>query len=127
MLNTALDVGLFLLLHPSLGVVAANAVSTTVGTASSLVLNGRVTFGAERLTLRAVGRFLATNALTMWLVSPAVVAAVLAVAHVAVLAKIVAVAVCMLLNYTAYRLLVWPDPGADAEPEPGVSAPAPPP
>ena len=109
--NTALDLALFLLLHQPLGVVAANLVSTSAGMAFSFVANGRYTFGG-RLTRRTAALFVATTGLTMWVVQPVVIEALLRIGGdgaVAVpAAKLVAIGVSVSLNYAAYRHVVWP-------------------
>ncbi|MBB6626960.1 GtrA family protein [Nocardioides sp. KIGAM211] len=114
--NTLLDVGLFLLLHDRLGIVAANLVSTSAGMAFSFVVNGRFTFGARRLTLRQAALFLATTGTTMWLVQPLVIQALLRAgdaigtypgAPVVLIAKLLAIGVSVALNFVAYRHVVW--------------------
>lgn len=112
-LNTALDLGLFLLLHGALGIVAANLVSTSAGMLCSFVLNGRWTFGAAHLTWGQAGRFLATTGVTMWLLSPAVIEVLAGPAGLPLtVAKLGAIAACLGANLAAYRFLVWPEPVA---------------
>lgn len=96
----------------------ANLVSTSAGMAVGFVAHGRLTFEAERLTLRHAAMFLATNVLTMWVVSPLVIAAVLAVLDVALVAKLAAIAVSAVVSWTAYRFAVWPEPSAELSPAP---------
>ena len=60
-LNTLIDVGLFLLLHDRVGIVLANFISTSAGMAFSFVVNGLFTFKASRLTWRQAGLFLGTT------------------------------------------------------------------
>ena len=76
--NTLLDLGLFLLLHGHLGIIAANFVSTSAGMTFSFVVNGLFTFRAGRLTLRHAALFLATTGAVMWLLQPAVIHLLLA-------------------------------------------------
>ena len=68
--NTLIDLVLFWLLHPPLGIVAANFLSTSAGVTFSFLANGRHTFGASRPTARQAILFLATNGLTMWVLQP---------------------------------------------------------
>lgn len=107
---------MFLLLHDRLGIVAANTVSTSAGMAFSFVVNGRFTFGAERLTPRHAALFLATTGTTMWLVQPLVIEGLLRAADavgtypgapLVLIAKLLAIGVCVLLNFAAYRYVVW--------------------
>jgi putative flippase GtrA len=105
--NTLLDMSLFMLLHARLGVVGANLVSTSTGMAFSFVANGVFTFGAGRLTLRQGLRFLATTGLTMWLVQPLLIDGLLGMLG-PLAAKLLAIGVSVVLNFAAYRWLVWP-------------------
>lgn len=118
--NTAVDVGLFLLLRVPLGIVAATIVSTAAGMLVSFTLNGRYTFGAERVTTRQGVLFVLTNVVVLWGVQPPVI---LAVVHllggaddggtgtlVALVGKGAATAVSMVLSWLSYRHLVWPEP-----------------
>lgn len=130
--NTALDTGLFLLLHAHLGggeraVLLANLVSTSAGMLVSFVANGLVTFRSSRLTPGHALRFLAITGTTMWLVQPLVITAAEAVVGVLLLAKLAAIGVCLVLNFAGYRWWVWADgAGAHGTAGPGaVSPPAP--
>lgn len=107
--NTLLDTTLFLLLHQRLGVVGANLVSTSAGMAFSLLANGVFTFGAGRPTPRHALLFLATTGSTMWLVQPLVISALLGPLG-ALTAKLLAIGVSVVLNFAAYRWVVWPAP-----------------
>ena len=113
-LNTALDVGLFLLLHPHLGLVLANLVSVSCGMACSFVLNGRYTFGAGRLTWAQAWRFVLATGTAMWVLQPLVIAALVDPLPLAA-AKLGGVAVGIAANYLAYRYLVWPSAEHGAE------------
>jgi len=106
--NTVLDVVLFLLLDDLWGVVLANLVSTSAGMTFSFVVNGLVTFEAGRLTLGHAVRFLATTGATMWVLSPLVIHAGLALGATALVAKLAAVGLSFVVNFLAYRYLVWP-------------------
>lgn len=110
--NTAIDTGLFLLLHARLGggeqaVLLANLVSTSTGMLFSFVVNGLVTFGSQRLTLGHAVRFLAITGTTMWLLQPLVITAVEAVVGVLLVAKLAAIAVSLVVNFAGYRRWVW--------------------
>lgn len=110
LLNTLTDVTLFMLLQGHLGIVLANLVSTSAGMTLSFVANGLFTFGAERLSARQAVLFVVTNALTLWVIQPALIHAVLAVTGVVLVSKVVAVGCCVCLNFVAYRWVVWPAP-----------------
>ena len=108
--NTAIDVGLFWMLQPSLGILAANFLSTSAGMTFSFVANGRHTFGASRVTLRQALLFLGTNAFTMWLLQPLLIQAAYDVAHTPLMAaKVVALGGSVVANFLLYRYVVWPD------------------
>lgn len=107
-INTAIDTVLFLLLHDRLGVFTANLVSTSAGMTFSFVVNGLFTFRAEKLTVRHAATFLATTGLTMWAVQPVAIHLLLNVTDEVLLAKLGSIAICFVLNFAAYRLVVWP-------------------
>lgn len=118
MVNTLLDVGLFVLLHDRLGITLANLVSTSAGMTFSFVVNGLVTFRAGRLTLRHAALFLATTGTVMWLLQPLFIHALLALAgttgldddasSVVLAVKLASVALSFCCNFAAYRWVVWP-------------------
>lgn len=108
MLNTAIDTGIFLLLHERLGIVLANLVSTSAGMTFSFVVNGLFTFRAEKLTIRHAVTFLATTGVTMWAVQPVAIHLLLGVTDQVLIAKLGSIAICLVLNFLAYRLVVWP-------------------
>ncbi|MFA6577139.1 MAG: GtrA family protein [Nocardioides sp.] len=117
--NTVIDIVLFMLLHDRIGILGANFLSTSAGMTFSFVVNGLFTFRADRLTLRHAVLFLATTGMTMWLVQPLVIHGLLAVLDGAdvdgdllVLAvKVLAIGVSFVLNFAAYRWVVWPAAG----------------
>jgi putative flippase GtrA len=121
--NTLIDVALFMLLHDRLGILAANFVSTVAGMTFSFVANGLFTFRADRLTLRHAVLFLLTNGGTLWVVQPLVIHGLLAALDglggsedlLVLGTKVAAIAVSFVLNFVAYRWVVWPVVGA-AEP-----------
>src|SRR5262245_20782816 len=108
--NTLIDLLLFWLLVAPLGILAANVVSTSAGMAFSFVANGRHTFGASRVTAQQALAFLATNALTMWLLQPVVIAiALTAIGVPLMVAKALALCTSVVTNFLLYRYVVWPD------------------
>jgi putative flippase GtrA len=106
--NTAIDLVLFWMLQPPLGILAANFVSTSAGMAFSFAMNGRHTFGASRVTAYQALTFLATNAFTMWLLQPLVIGAAHGLLGVPLpLAKLVALGSSVVANFLLYRYVVW--------------------
>lgn len=105
--NTVLDVVLFALLQDRIGIVLATLVSTSAGMSSSFVANGLVTFRSGTLTLRHAALFLATTGLSLGVVQPLLIHA-LAGPVPLLAAKGLALGVCVVLNLTAYRWVVWP-------------------
>jgi putative flippase GtrA len=107
--NTAIDVGLFTLLHEQLGITLANLVSTSAGMAFSFTANGIFVFAGARLGWRQAGRFVATTGATMWVLQPVVIHLLL-FAGPAPVAKLLATGVTVVVNFLVYRFLVWPTP-----------------
>ncbi len=106
--NTLIDVSLFMTLHADLGVLAANFLSTSAAMTFSFVVNGLFTFQARRLTMHDALWFLGTTGLTMWLVQPLAIEGLLALGSTAIVAKLLAIGACLALNFVAYRCVVWP-------------------
>lgn len=106
--NTLLDLGLFVLLEDDLGIVLANFVSTSAGMTFSFVVNGLVTFGAGRLTLRHALLFLATTGFVMWALQPVFIHLFLTVLDDVVVVKVLSIGVSFVANFVAYRYVVWP-------------------
>jgi putative flippase GtrA len=107
--NTVIDVALFWLLQAPLGILSANFVSTSAGMIFSFLVNGRHTFGASRVTLRQAVTFLATNAVTMWLLQPLVIGVAHGVLGAPLMpAKVLALGGSVVANFLLYRYLVWP-------------------
>ena len=114
--NTAIDWGLFLLLHAHLGITLANFVSSSAGMVFSFVVNGLFTFRAGRLTLRQAVLFVATTGTVMWVAQPLLIHGWLWVlehllddADLRLAgAKLASIACSLVLNFAAYRLVVWP-------------------
>jgi putative flippase GtrA len=81
--------------------------------AFSFVANGLFTFRAGALTLRDAGLFVASTGLVMWVVQPILIHGWLQLLppdldpRVAV-AKLASISCCLVLNYAAYRYVVWP-------------------
>ena len=111
MVNTAIDVGLFTLLHGQLGITAANLVSTSAGMAFSFTANGTFVFDGARSGWRQASRFVATTGATMWVLQPVLIHLLLFVGPAPV-AKLLATAVTVVVNFLAYRFLVWPEPAS---------------
>lgn len=114
--NTGVDTALFLLLHARLGVVAANLVSTSAGMAFSFLANGAFTFAAGRPTWRRALLFLATTGSTMWLLQPVLITVLLAHDLPVLAAKLLAIGACVVVNFAAYRWVVWPEPRLEVSP-----------
>jgi putative flippase GtrA len=114
--NTAIDWALFLVLHDRLGITLANFCSSSAGMVFSFVVNGLFTFRATRLTLRQAALFVATTGTVMWLAQPLLIHGWLWVLghgmHDAdvelALAKLASIACSLVLNFAAYRFVVWP-------------------
>lgn len=112
-----------MLLHGALGISVANLVSSSAGMGFSFVVNGLFTFRARRLTLRHAVLFLGTTGVVMWVAQPLLIHGWLWVLRrlpdVAALgadlgdariwaAKLASIACCLMLNFLAYRFVVWP-------------------
>ncbi len=114
--NTAIDWGLFVLLHGHLGITLANFVSSSAGMVFSFVVNGLFTFRAEQLTLRQALLFVATTGSVMWVAQPVLIHSWLWVLQHPLddgdlelaAAKLASIACSLVLNFAAYRFVVWP-------------------
>jgi len=114
--NTAIDWALFLVLHDRLGITLANFFSSSAGMIFSFVVNGLFTFRAERLTLRQAVLFVGTTGTVMWVAQPLLIhgwlwalESVFDDADVRLAAaKLASIACSLVLNFAAYRLVVWP-------------------
>ncbi len=125
LVNTAIDIALFWLLHAPLGILAANFVSTSAGMTFSFLANGRHTFGASRITLRQAVLFLGTNGFTMWLLQPLLIHAAYDAASIPLMgAKVVALAGSVVVNFLLYRYVVWPHEAQADEDVSSSTAPA---
>ncbi|MFD0805672.1 GtrA family protein [Nocardioides caeni] len=140
--NTAIDAVLFVLLHDDLGIALANLVSTSAGMVFSFVVNGLFTFSAGRLTLRDALLFVASTGLVMWVAQPLLIhgwlwllergpevtLGAMAADDVRLWgAKLASIACSLVLNFLAYRFVVWPHrpaagtgPGTKPGTEPGT-------
>ena len=127
MVNTAIDLVLFVVLRDHLGITFANFVSSSAGMTFSFVVNGLFTFGAGRLTLRHALLFLATTGVVMWLLQPLLIHGFLTLGdlvgldpdagRVLLLAKAGSIGVSFVVNFLAYRYVVWPN-ATTPSPEP---------
>jgi putative flippase GtrA len=117
--NTAIDIVLFWVLNPPLGILAANFVSTSAGMTFSFLANGRHTFGATRVTTRHAVLFLATNGFTMWLLQPLLIGTALHMfAAPLIIAKVFALGASVVSNFLLYRYVVWPQEATAPSPHP---------
>jgi len=106
--NTLIDLALFWVLQPALGIVVANVVSTSAGMTFSFLANGRHTFGAGPPTLRRAVLFVGSNVLTMWVLQPVVILVAQAAAGLPLMvAKVVALGGSVVANFLLYRYVVW--------------------
>ncbi len=114
---------LFVLLHDQLGITVANFISSSAGMVFSFVVNGLFTFKADKLTVRHAALFVATTGLVMWVAQPLLIhgwlwvleqgpditLAGMAAGDVRIWgAKLASIACCLVLNFAAYRFVVWP-------------------
>jgi putative flippase GtrA len=114
--NTAIDWALFLVLHDRLGITLANFVSSSAGMVFSFVVNGLFTFRAGRLTVRQALLFIAATGTVMWVAQPLLIHGWLwLLDHVVddgdlrlAAAKLASIACSLVLNFAAYRWVVWP-------------------
>ena len=115
-LNTLLDLALYALLEPHLGLVRATIVSTGVAMVFSFVANALFAFGASSLTWRAAATFFVPTALNMWVLQPLAIVALDHLAHHvwahdyldALAAKLGATVVSLTVNFVVYDRYVWP-------------------
>lgn len=121
--NTTIDAVLFVALHSTLGITLANFVSSSAGMVFSFVVNGLFTFRADRLTLRHALLFVGTTGVVMWVAQPLLIHGWLwvleqapdpSLAGVALddvriwVAKLASISCSLVLNFVAYRFVVWP-------------------
>lgn len=128
---------LFVLLHDHLGITLANFVSSSAGMVFSFVVNGLFTFQAQRLTLRHAALFVASTGLVMWVAQPLLIhgwlwlleqgpeieVGAMAASDVRIwMAKLASIACSLVLNFLAYRYVVWPveHRGEEASEQPSV-------
>ncbi|MCU1475122.1 MAG: sugar translocase [Amnibacterium sp.] len=121
MLNTLIDLATYLLLRQvGLQILAANFISTSAGMAFSYVANHRFTFrplpGAPVRRRRRLLLFLLVTGTGLWLLQPVVIVAVThwlesplsgSEALVPLIAKVCAIAVGLIWNYTLYSRVVF--------------------
>jgi putative flippase GtrA len=109
MVNTAIDLALFEVLHTRLGIVGANVCSTSAGMTFSYLANGRYTFGVRRRTAHQAALFVACTGTTMWVVQPLVIEWLDRTAGVPLAAaKLAALAVSVVVGYRLARWVIWP-------------------
>jgi putative flippase GtrA len=128
--NTLLDLALYALLEPSLGLLPATIVSTGCAMVFSYVANAFLAFGATRLSWRSAVQFFGLSALNLWIVQPVVIWLLDRVLHSvvhddyhrALLAKLAATAVSMTLNFLVYDRYIWPRTSV-AQPQDGPATP----
>ena len=120
-LNTLIDLASYLLLRQAgLPILAANFISTSAGMAFSYVANHRFTFRPPPGTPVRRGRrlvlFLLVTGVGLWLLQPVVIVAVTgwlerplssSEAVVPLIAKVCAIAVGFIWNYTLYSRVVF--------------------
>lgn len=117
LLNTAVDAGLFTVLHAGgTGLVLANGISTSCGLLLSLVLNARYTFGGRRITVHLIELFLVITLVGLWGLQPAIIGIVSGmlgwnasdgVMLHALLPKLAAISVTLVWNFVWYRRVVF--------------------
>ncbi|SDC07054.1 Putative flippase GtrA (transmembrane translocase of bactoprenol-linked glucose) [Geodermatophilus telluris] len=123
LVNTGIDLGLYVGLRSvGVGLLGANAVSTTAGLLFSFAANGSFTFGdrAGGSRLRTAALFLLTTGVGLWVLQPLVIAGVghllrtwgagdwwPAVPVLALAPKLAGIAVGVVWNYLAYDRLVF--------------------
>jgi putative flippase GtrA len=126
-INTLLDLALYAVLEPHLGLVPATIVSTGIAMVFSFVMNALFAFGATSLTVRAAVTFFIPTALNMWVIQPVVIVLLHHLIRLvddhdyadALLAKLGATAVSLTINFLVYDRYVWPrtSPTRDAVPQ----------
>lgn len=113
-LNTFIDLLVFLLLVPHISLVPATIVAAGCGMAFSFLANGRFTFRDRYISSGRIAAFLLINVLVLWMLQPIYIVAALSffpVPHSSLLltaVKLSAVGVCFMLNFFLYRRFVWP-------------------
>jgi len=113
--NSLVDLGLFLLALKFLtgSLVVANVLAWTVAVSGSYVMNSFITFAAEsgrRLTLRAYFGFVASQVLGLIAATTTLVLA--AMTMPVLFAKLLAIGVSFLVNFSISHFVVFRRPGA---------------
>jgi putative flippase GtrA len=118
-LNTLIDVGLFLLLHDRAGlpIIAANIISTSAALGVSYTLNSKFTFDADNhLDKQRIGKFLAVTLAGLWFLQPAVIYASLSLIGLFIdssaqpalaAAKLSAIPFTLAWNFVLYKKVVF--------------------
>lgn len=82
LINTSLDVGLYLLLHGyGLPLFLANLLSTSAALAVSFMLNRRFTFNSSRSRSQAALPFLTVTLTGLWVLQPIIIFSVISVSN----------------------------------------------
>ncbi len=101
--NTSVDIGLFLLLQGyGLPIIIANIVSTSIALSLSFILNKRFTFNSSANTGRAVLPFLIVTLTGLWLLQPVIIYAVISVSNLAVIKDVLSP---IISNYSTWQNL----------------------
>jgi putative flippase GtrA len=105
--NTAIDVGTFALLEPSLGIWWANFFATSLAMTAGFLMHGKFTFSRERLDLRHAVLFYGVSATTAWVAVPFVIWCAVWAGMPAVVGKVLSAGVGLTLNFLGYRYVVF--------------------
>lgn len=120
--NTALDLGVFLLLRSlSIAIFPANLASTTVGLVFSFLVNRKFTFaaagGGRKAFVRQAAVFLAVTGFGLWIIQPLVIFGATALIGQALptglidaVPKLLGICVALVWNYVLYSLVVFRKP-----------------
>lgn len=124
LLNTAVDVGIFLALSgQGLAIIAANIVSTSVALGVSYFLNKRFTFNSNATTRQTIVPFIAVTLTGLWLLQPAIIYSAVGLMNSLnlftdnsqlqnLLAKLIATPATIIWNFVLYKRLVFKTPTA---------------
>jgi putative flippase GtrA len=103
--NTVVDLVLYVVLVAHLPVVAANFVSTSCGMATSFVLNRGFTFQSEGSVKRQLALFVLVTGTGLWVLQPFVISAASGLGVFG--AKLAGMAVGLVWNFSLYRWVVF--------------------
>lgn len=105
-LNTAVDLGLYLLLVGFMPLVLANFVSTSCGMATSFCLNRGFTFRSSGSVVRQLLLFVLVTGTGLWVVQPLVISAFSGLGVLG--AKLAGMSVGLVWNFVLYHYVVFP-------------------